>query len=58
MAELKSKQQVADWLAERRNNAVRIAAEKRGADRNGWLEDAAYFAVAIRMILGSQDGAA
>lgn len=32
-----------DWLAERQQNALAIAAMKRGADRAGWLEDAEYF---------------
>lgn len=34
---------LADWLAERRQNALRISRKKRGEDRQGWLEDASYF---------------
>jgi hypothetical protein len=33
-----------DWLEERRQNALQIAKTKRGEDRQGWLEDASYFA--------------
>jgi hypothetical protein len=43
---------VIEWLKERRANCLRIAAEKTGADRTGWEEDAAYFGEAIMLILG------
>lgn len=42
--------EVIAWLEERRENCVRIAGSKRGADSDGWLSDAAYFADAIRLL--------
>lgn len=35
-----------EWLCERKENALRIADTKTGADRLGWLEDAMYFSAA------------
>lgn len=32
------------WVQERHENCLRIAAQKIGQERYGWLEDAAYFA--------------
>lgn len=32
-----------EWLCEREQNALAIAGGKSGADRDGWLQDAAYF---------------
>lgn len=34
---------LADWLQERHENTLRLAKQKRGEDRIGWMEDASYF---------------
>lgn len=41
---------VRDWLEERLRNCYRHAQSKTGKDKDGWLEDAAYFAAAIGII--------
>jgi len=44
-----------DWLKERKANCERIAAEKTGADRAGWLEDGKYFNLAIAALVHRND---
>lgn len=40
-------QSLVDWLKERRENCLRLSATKTGEDKQGWLDDAYYFACAI-----------
>ena len=47
---------VEDWTRERLDNCQRLAAEKVGDDRDGWLEDAAYFAEILRRLDASEKG--
>ena len=42
--------QLLDWLKEREANARAIAQRKVGEDRDGWLEDAAYFKAAASIV--------
>lgn len=39
-----------DWLEERKENCIRHAMKKTGKDREGWIEDGAYFGHAISLI--------
>lgn len=41
---------VADWLQERLDNCQRLAAQKKGKDRDGWLQDARYFSEALNAL--------
>ncbi len=53
MSEL-SELTLAEWLEERHANTLRLAKQKRGEDRKGWLEDASYFArarEAVRLLI-------
>lgn len=47
---------VADWLQERLDNCQRLAAQKKGKDRDGWLQDARYFAEALNAIAAAAEG--
>lgn len=39
-----------DWLLERKENCLRLAQQKTGQDREGWIEDASRFGHAISLI--------
>lgn len=54
-----SAEAVYDWLQDRLQNARRIAATKSGAERDGWIWDAAYFAAAAAYVVaeGQKDEA-
>lgn len=41
---------VLEWARERYANTLRLAGEKTGADREGWLEDAAYWREIVALI--------
>lgn len=47
---MSEREQVLDWLCERYQNCVTIAAQKTGEDRAGWLEDSLMFELAMRLI--------
>lgn len=40
----------AEWIRERLDNCQRIAATKAGTERDGWLEDADYFAATLEAL--------
>lgn len=42
-------QEVISWLKTRRENCLRIANFKEGKDRQEWLDDAAFFTVALHL---------
>jgi hypothetical protein len=45
---------LAEWTKERLDNCHRIAATKLGTDRDGWLEDARYFAELLRLAVAAE----
>lgn len=47
---MKSPNKTLDWLRERYANCLRLASQKTGKDKAGWLEDSLYFASAISQI--------
>lgn len=46
---------IIEWLQERHDNCVRIAAQKVGKDREGWVEDALYFELALKSIKAAEE---
>lgn len=44
-----------EWLRDRQANCIRIARLKTAKEREGWLEDAAYFQGAINAIAWAHD---
>jgi hypothetical protein len=42
-----------EWLKERYDNCVRHAEQRTGDDRDGWLEDAYYFELALTTLATS-----
>lgn len=41
---------VIEWLWDREENCLRLAREKTGVDRDGWIEDAKFFHLAIVLL--------
>jgi hypothetical protein len=39
-----------DWIEERLANSLRLADEKNGDDRAGWVQDAAYYAKTLAIL--------
>jgi hypothetical protein len=44
------------WVRERLDNCHRLAALRTGKDRDGWLEDAAYFAEILKRLPDAGSG--
>jgi len=44
------------WAEERLANSLRLASEKTGADRTGWLEDASYWSPIITALKAFRAG--
>ncbi len=45
-----TQQEVLEWVRERYDNCIRIAAQKTGPEKAGWLTDAAYFEAIARFM--------
>lgn len=46
---------VIQWMRERYENCVHFAAQTTGNERDGWMEDSAYFILAIKMLEDSDE---
>ncbi len=44
------REEVVRWLEDRREYAMRVAKDKTGSDRQGWIEDGDYLGAAIQLI--------
>jgi hypothetical protein len=42
-----TRKDLVNWMKMRKENCLILAAQRRGEDRDGWLEDAAYFEAAV-----------
>ena len=48
-----SREQVLWWVQERLDNCQSIASVKKGVDREGWMDDASYFAAILSLLTKS-----
>jgi hypothetical protein len=57
LAHAQAPTKVIEWLRERHNKCLRHAAQGTGIDRDGWLDDAYYFELALAALaMRNSDG--